>query len=307
MILYELTSPSELKYGGTLTAEQSTRCLRQTELDGPRWTPYPAKPPLVENLCGKFVVRVDGSTATGRGAGLGVLGVEGGISSASGDGGSELSTELGAEMPLYTSCLSNQRVVIDHRLSSVCFKINSPFGRQHEMFHLDGHVTVRCTPGLPRSMIFKGVKGLQGISSLMRDLFLDEEVEARCDTTAWQYKTIPLVHMGVITSCMGIRLQTTECCYLENRVLEGYGALRGGWLSVETRSPDQCNIVRLSVKDWSGILPPGIAPIANDLVITGKGSVVHRLSWGGLPWNARVEQEMLEGCGRVVGAIVSVC
>lgn len=308
MLLYELTSPNEVKYGGTLTPEQCVRCLRQTEVDGPKWSPYPAKAPLVENLCGKFVVRVGGSTATGLGAGLAMVA---GTSSVSGEDGLELRSEgvdgLSQQShcqspPQYTSCLNNQCVVFDHRLSSVCFKTTSPFGKQHEMFHLDGHVTIRCTPGLPRSMIFKGVKGLQGITSLTHDLFLDEE---RCVDTG-RPSVIPLVHMGVITSCMGVRLQTSECCFLENRVMERYGPLHG-WLSVETRSPDQCNIVRLSVRDWSGILSRDIIPIANDLVISSKGSVVHRLSWAGLPWDARVEAEMLAGCARVVEAIVAVC
>ncbi len=77
--------------------------------------------------------------------------------------------------------------------------------------------------------------------------------------------------------------------------------------TLAAESPDQCNIVRLSVRDWTGILPSDVIPIANDLVISSKGSVVHRLSWAGLPWDARVEAEMLAGCARVVEAIVAVC
>ena len=281
MILYELKSPPEHKYGGGLTEEQAERCSNMTELNSPRWAPYTARPPHVENLCGKFVVRVAGSTATEPGGAGGS-----GTSSASGGGGS------GAK---YTSCLNNQQVVVDQRLSSVCFRIDSPFGRQQELFHKDGHVTIRCTPGLPRSMIFKGTKGMQGLPNLMKDLFLDRET------------VVPLVHMGVVSSCMGVRLQTSQCCYLENRVLEGCGALRGGWIEVETRTPDQCNIIRLSVVDWSRFLPERLAPVGNDLVITGKGSVVHRLSWTGLPWDDDVERQLLAACGRVVEAIVSVC
>lgn len=256
MLLYELASPAENKYGGSLTAEQSARCTRQTELESPRWAPYAWRSPHVENICGKFVVKA-GNT--------------------------------------YTSCLNNQRVAIDHRLNSVCFRTDSPFGRQQEMFHVDGHVTARCTPGLPRSMIFKGAKGIKSVANLMRDLFLDQE------------RTIPLVHMGVVSSCTGVRLQTSQCCYLENRVLEGCGALRGGWLVVEARTPDQCNIVRLSVTDWSELLPISLTPTSNDIVITGKGSIVHRFAWAGLPWDQEVEQELLEACERVVAAIASVC
>jgi hypothetical protein len=295
MNLYELMSPVEHKYGGFLTEEQSVRCVRQTELNSPRWSPYPMRLPQVENICGKFVVRVAGSTAMERGGRLGEEG-SGKISSVSGGEGSGREVaEPETPLVVYTSCLNNQQVAIDPRLGSVCFKTDSPFGRQQEMFHVSGHVTVRCTPGLPRSMIFKGARGVEGVSQLIQDLFLDGE------------KTIPLVHMGVISSCIGVRLQTSQCCYLENRVLEGCGAMHGGWMSVETRSPDQCNIVRLSVKDWTGLLLPAYTPASNDIVITGKGSVVHRFSWTGLPWNFHVEQEVLGACESVASAIASVC
>jgi hypothetical protein len=260
MLMYELDSPVEHKYGGDLTEEQTARCTRWTELSSPRWMPYAMRLPHVENVCGKFVVQVEGGLH-----------------------------------PTYTSCLSNQRVAIDQRLSSVCFRTDSPFGRQQEMFHVDGHITARCTPGLPRSMIFKGAKGIRSVSNLMRDMFLDTE------------KTIPLVHMGVISSCMGVRLQTSRCCYLENRVTEGFGAAHGGWIAVEARTPDQCNIVRLSVKDWAGLLPEPLTPASNDIVITGKGSVVHRFSWPGLAWDETVEYEILKGCAGVVDRLLSVC
>ena len=267
MFVYELSNPVEHKYGGTLTLEQHARCTRQTELDSPKWTPFPARLPKVDNICGKFVVK---------------LGIKHRYSA-------------------YASCLNTHP--IDSRLSSVCFKTDSPFGRQREMFHVNGHVTVRCTPGLPKSMIFKGARGVSSIKILKRDLFLDsksDKSDSKLD------EVTALVHMGVISSCMGVRLQTSQCCFLENRVLEGVGIMSGNWITVEGRSPDQCNIVRLSVKDWTGLLLPGIAPIGNDIVITSKGSVVHRLSWAGLDWTEEVEKEVLGACQSVVKAIASV-
>jgi hypothetical protein len=262
----------------------------------------------VENICGKFVVRVGEGTATGRGGGSVEEG-SGTTSSASGEGESgrgenemghqterQIEREIDSTKPtVYTSCLNNRQVTVDQRLSSVCFKTDSPFGKQREIFHIDGHITVRCTPGLPKSMIFKGAKGMESITRLIKDLILDQE------------KTVALVHMGVISSCMGVRLQTSQCCYLENRVNEGFGTMRGGWMTVEARSPDQCNIVRLSVKDWTGLLLPSIIPISNDIVITGKGSVIHRFSWVGLPWDEHVERDVLGACESVVEAISSVC
>ena len=289
MLLYELTSPAEHKYGGDLTEEQTARCTRQTQLDGPSWMQYALRTPHVENLCGKFVVRVAGISARITGSGIGDV-----LDRDLDEGNAPLNEPSNLKSG-YTSCLNNQRVAIDHRLSSVCFRVDSPFGRQQEMFHLDGHITARCTPGLPRSMIFKGAKGAGSVSNLMRDLFLDQKV------------TIPLVHMGVISSCMGVRLQTSQCCYLENRVMEGFGVMRGGWMAVEARTPDQCNIVRLSVKDWSTLLPISLTPASNDIVITGKGSVVHRFAWAGLPWDGDVELELLAACESVVAAIASVC
>lgn len=310
MLLYELTSPVELKYGGSLTVEQSTRCTRQTELNSPRWTPYPSRAPQVENICGKFVIRVVENTATGRGGGL--VEEDNGVTSSvsgeeeSGRGGHKMVPQIEKQserdidstkstVTVYTSCLNNRQMIVDPRLSSVCFKTDSPFGKQREIFHIDGNITVRCTPGLPKSMIFKGAKGVDSITRLIRDLILDQE------------KTVALVHMGVVSSCMGVRLQTSQCCYLENRVNEGFGTMRGGWMTVEARSPDQCNIVRLSVKDWTGLLLPSIIPISNDIVITGKGSVVHRFAWAGLPWDEQIERDVLGACESVVEAISSVC
>jgi hypothetical protein len=297
MLLYELTSPVEHKYGGSLTPEEEARCSRQTELHSPRWTPYPKRPSRVENICGKFVVRVEESTATEGGSGTTGSGE---TSSAFTDGGSEHGPEHGPEpvpeheglTKQYISCLSGKR--LDPRLDSVCFRNDSPFGKQFELFHIAGHVTVRSTPGLPRSVIFKGVKGVAGTDELARDLFMHESV-------------FPLVHMGVISSCLGLRLQTSQCCYLENKVSSSVGSMRGGWMRVEPRSIDQCNIVRLSVRKWPDSLPEHLIPLSNDIVITGKGSVMHRFAWSGVPWTEANEQAVLDVCAWVAGEISLEC
>ena len=296
MLLYELTAPVEHKYGGVLTTEEAARCSRQTELHSPRWTPYPKRPSRVENICGKFVVRADGSTATGSGRGT----AAGRTSSASGEGGYGSGGAMqGMDDTVdafakgkYVSCLSRQ--YIDPRLHSVCFRNDSPFGRQFEIFHIAGHVTVRSTPGLPRSVIFKGVKGVSGTRELTQDLFLDETV-------------LSLVHMGVVSSCLGMRLQTSHCCYLENKVSACAGTMQGGWMRIEPRSMDQCNIVRLAVHDWHNLLPEHLVPTSNDIVITGKGSVMHRLAWPGVLWTAENERAVLDVCTWVAGAIEAVC
>jgi hypothetical protein len=192
----------------------------------------------------------------------------------------------------YVSCLSRQPM--DHRLDSVCFRNDSPFGRQFEIFHIAGHVTVRSTPGLPRSVIFKGVKGVHGLQELCKDLFLQPSV-------------LPLVHMGVMSSCLGVRLQTSQCCYLENKVISGIGSMNGGWMRIEPRSMDQCNIVRLSVCKWHSLLPEHLVPTSNDIVITSKGSVMHRMCWPGVEWTAQNEQLVLDVCTWVADQIAASC
>jgi hypothetical protein len=172
--------------------------------------------------------------------------------------------------------------------------MESPFGRQFELFHLAGHVTVRSTPGLPRSVIFKGVKGVSGTRELVKDLFLQDQA-------------IPLVHMGVMSCCLGVRLQTSHNCYLENKVNSCSDAMQGGWMRVECRSMDQCNVVRLAVARWHHLLPEHLLPTSNDIVITHKGSVMHRMCWPGVEWTDENEQAVLDVCTWVAGQIASVC
>ena len=74
------------------------------------------------------------------------------------------------------------------------------------------------------------------------------------------------------------------------------------WLAVESRSLDQCNVVRLGVRVWGPLLP-GRVPLSNDIVLTGKGSLVHRFTWDGLAWDERAEAEVLGACERVAEAI----
>ena len=291
MLLYELTTPVEHKYGGYLTDEESLRCVQQTELLSPRWAPYPRRPARVENICGKFVLRVEGSTAMAAGSGLASSSVCMGGGSSSGLDSSATDSQLLTSPPKYVSCLTQ---FMDHRLDSVCFRNDSPFGRQFEIFHVAGHVTVRSTPGLPRSVIFKGVKGVDGVRELSNDLLL-------------QPSAVPLVHMGVMSSCLGVRLQTSQCCYLENKISSGIGSMTGNWMRIEPRSMDQCNIVRLSVCKWHNLLPEHLLPTSNDIVITSKGSVMHRMSWPGVEWTTQNEQVVLDVCTWVADQIAASC
>jgi hypothetical protein len=140
------------------------------------------------------------------------------------------------------------------------------------------------------------VRGHLALRELVRDAMLPAGTTAR-------------VHMGVFSSCLGLRLQTLPCCYLENKL--GYpGPLE--WLQVGGRCMDQCNVVRLTVRDWAVTgLPRACWPVSNDIVLTGKGSVMHRLTWNGvgcgLEWTDGSEASVLQACQWVSDRVGAAC
>ena len=158
----------------------------------------------------------------------------------------------------------------------------------------DPQLTARCAPGLEKTIGFKGVRGYEGVRELVRDAMLPET-------------TVAKVHMGVFSTCLGRRLQTSPGCYLENKI-----AKEMPWLDVGGRTMDQCNIVRLVVVGWGDVgLPRPLWPVSNDLVVTCKGSVMHRFTWNGagcgLEWTQESEQAVLSACQWVADAISAAC
>ena len=79
-----------------------------------------------------------------------------------------------------------------------------------------------------------------------------------------------------------------------------------------SRCPDQINVVRLAVSDWTSTgLDKAFWPVANDIVVTCKGSVLHRFTWNGtgcgLAWTREAEDAILAVCQRVSNAIAEIC
>lgn len=158
-------------------------------------------------------------------------------------------------------------------------------------------MTARCAPGLEKTIGFKGVRGYAGLREMVRDAFLPES-------------TVAKVHMAVFGSCIGRRVQTSPGCYVENRAGVPGGPLH--WLRVGGRSIDQFNVVRLSVKQWDAVgLPYAYRPVANDIVLTCKGSILHRLTWNGagcgLEWTQESQAAVVAACQRVADALAGVC
>jgi hypothetical protein len=263
--LFELRNPYECKFGGELTERESARVVKRIELPV-AWEPYPEKPAVVENICGKFVKIPD---AEERGEDWEIV---------------------KAGPPIGYGDLNGEKAV-NSEISQVCFKKYSPFGSQTEVYHLRGHVTVRNAPGLAKSVSFKGVGGYSAAREIVSDMLYPE------DTTGIA------VHMAVVGLNLGKRLQTSPGCYLENRVKDR--CLH--FLDVGTRTLDTCNTVRVVVSDWDAVgLGESLRPLANDVLITGKGSFIHRYTWKSLEWTEESEARVLAASQWVADRIASV-
>ena len=74
----------------------------------------------------------------------------------------------------------NQRTpLVDGRLSSVCFKLESPFGLQtdHPHYHVSGHLRYRASPGAASVYVLQGVWGVAGLGSQMGDMMFEDLVK----------------------------------------------------------------------------------------------------------------------------------
>ena len=72
------------------------------------------------------------------------------------------------------------------------------------------------------------------------------------------------------------------------------------------------NVVRLGVRDWAAVgLEDALRPVTNDIVLTGKGSSLHRFTWSsaacGLQWTREAEDALVAACQRVSDEIRRVC
>lgn len=146
---------------------------------------------------------------------------------------------------------------------------------RREMFHLDGSVFL-CR----HCACFKGAKGAIGLARLARDLRL-ESPAAR-------------VHMAVFSLSVSRYLQTTQGCYLENRLTERFCSLR-----VCTRLMDMNMLIKLRVNRFDPREMPldaDLAPTSMDLMVSKKGVVLVRMSWPGLKWTEEVERRLGSFC-----------
>lgn len=161
------------------------------------------------------------------------------------------------------------------------------FGDHLEMYHLEGSVTA-----YQHYVQFKGCTGVQGIEAMARDLYLDSPA---C-----------LVHMGVFSASVGRRIHTAHGCFLENRIANRFKSMR-----VCNRVIDMSTVVKLRISQFDPTEMPFLAeecaPTCADVLISGQGAMVIRVSWDRCPWTADVEARVVNFCEWLAGVVRECC
>ena len=160
----------------------------------------------------------------------------------------------------------------------------SCFGRTQELFHLDGNVTV-----YQGRASFMGAQSTAGLARLARTLRLEPD----CYT----------VHMVVLCMKLGQRAHVSTNGLLESNISRWTKHIR-----VHGRILEQSNIVRFRITSFTGEFhfPEHLVPGNNDWAVTGRGTVLARMTWHRLPWDQATEDQIINLAARV-GAWLTEC
>lgn len=160
----------------------------------------------------------------------------------------------------------------------------SCFGQQQELYHLDGNVTV-----YQGRASFMGAQSTAGLERLAHTLRL----EPGCFT----------VHMVVL--CMKLGQRAHVAC---NGLLESNISRWTQHIRVHGRILEQANIVRFRILQFTNEFhfPTELCPGNNDWAVTGRGTVLARMTWHRLPWDQATEDQILD-LARRVGAWLTEC
>jgi len=171
-------------------------------------------------------------------------------------------------------CGSFRQAVFTQGLDGVLFKTNTCFGKQHELYHLQGNVTLNGNKAS-----FMGARSMHGIEQLARALSLETPQN--------------IVHMVVVCTKLGKRVQVSPNGLLESRI-----ARWSEQVHLEGRMMEQNNTVRIRIIDFTGpfALPREMIPENNDCSVTGRGTVLTRFTWRRIEWSQEVESACLALC-----------
>ena len=111
----------------------------------------------------------------------------------------------------------------------------------------------------------------------------------------------PLVHMGVVSCCLGKHLQTIHSCYLENRhpwffyCVLSFSILNQQWcVELAQGGPALLGSVQCGQVEYHQLAPACqyVQP-ESYIVQTGRGSIMHSCMWQELPWDTEMEKVVL--------------
>lgn len=176
-------------------------------------------------------------------------------------------------------CGSFREYTPTNGLEGVVKSTQTCLGRQKELFHLHGNVTI-----YQGKAAFMAVRGVDGLAKLSRALNLSSAEN--------------VVHMAVLSGRIGSRVHVAESGLLETNL-----AYHSQWIRVEGRMYEYTNTVRLRVLKFEGpvfYLPEAFRPDNNDWMVTGKGMVITRLTWRRLSWTREAEEACLAMCARAI-------
>lgn len=175
---------------------------------------------------------------------------------------------------------------------------------QKELYHLHGNVTISQGRGS-----FLAVRGYEGLSRLSSALGLSSPRNT--------------VHMIVLTSKIGKRVQVSSAGMLETALLRKAEAIRvlgrifehtnsvGFSITRSTRPTclpqGQCVTVSCRFEAPPFQLESPFHPDSNDWTVTGKGMVIIRMVWRGLEWTREAEDACTDLCNRVTDWLRGCC
>lgn len=145
------------------------------------------------------------------------------------------------------------------------------------LFHVEGNLTVHYN-----KVSFMGVRGIAGIEKI--------------HTTLGVENPIAKVHMAVFCMKLGKRVQVRADGYAERNLVRHYPLI-----SVNNKLYEQSNMIHFQVKAFEGTLamPKHLQPINNNWTITGRGTVIARVTWKNMQWTRETEEIYLAFCRNV--------
>jgi len=182
-------------------------------------------------------------------------------------------------------CGSFREAVPSQGLEGVLIKTKTPFGIQREIYHIEGNIILNQSKAS-----FMGARSFDGLEKLSQSLNISTPRNN--------------VHMVVFCMKLGKRVQVTPCGLLETNIARKQPLIR-----IQGRLYEQNNTARFCIKRFEGLFQLNTAykPDNNDWGVTGKGTVLSRMTWKHINWTQEVETECLKLCSRVASWLETCC